>query len=408
MHQLLSQDQEEMDLTKQLGCISHAYSRRGFALSLQIGRLFTILLTTIVSAGCASSNSTNSSSSSILDALVKSSPYEAAKETQLLELGPEAQSWLKAKFAHTRKPTKKTLRVLAKAFSPDGDLGLQYDHLGIYTANETFLRKAGNCLSFTHLFVAMGRALGMDVWYREIMPLPETAKAGDFTVWYRHIIAYVEVDGQSFRVDFGGQTDTKRDLGITVSDAHAQAQHFSNLGAAAVINGHIEKAFRNLNRSLLIEPTLAYAWSNLGTAFIKHGAMHKAEMALKQSLELDPYDIGALRQLETFYKRTHQQHLAARYRTYVKNAQSIHPFGKYANGLASLASGDARAAIIDLKAAAKELPGLMRIKIYLSKAYLDAGQWQAARRTLRTALSMARSQEDVIELANLLRTATDN
>ncbi len=56
---------------------------------------------------------------------------------------------------------------LIYAMISDGTFGLEYDE-STRTAEETFHARHGNCLSFTNMFVAMAREVGIDASFQEI------------------------------------------------------------------------------------------------------------------------------------------------------------------------------------------------------------------------------------------------
>lgn len=333
---------------------------------------------------------------------IKVSHNKASPDKDILELGSEPRAWLKTNFPITKSPDLNTFKALVQAISPNGELGLKYEELGIYTANETWRHRSGNCLSFTNLFVAMGRALGMNVRYREVISFPEKNRKGEYLVSYRHIMAYVEIDGEKFHVDFGGDTYSDDSIGFIIEDSRAKAQHFSNLGAAALIDQREEDAIKYLFRALLIDQQLSYAWTNLGTLYLRRGNLARAEQALKTGLKFAPNNLGILRQLMRFYQHVGDKKLTKHYKTQLQLAQLNSPMAKYESGITALALGNTETAILKLRMAVKELPSIIRIRLYLSQAYLGAGQWRAARRTLRAAFSLAQSQADMMEITEVL------
>ena len=341
---------------------------------------------------------------SAYETLVARSPLGAADDTEVLVLTSDVRGWLDENIGLRSPANEETLRQLAKAFGPDGELELRYEDLGIYDASETFQNSAGNCLAFTHLFIAMSRELGIDARYQEVVQVPEWTRVGDYVIRSRHIIAYVEVGPLgSFHIDFGQRTYNDDSLAKLISDDRARAQHFNNLGASAMIKGRTEEAIRDFNRALIIDKNLAFVWANLGTVYLNIGELPKAEWALRESIRLDAFDIGALRKLVRLYNRVGDTELAEYFARRADWARFRNPFARYESGLAKLSAAQAEEAIEDLEASAQALPDLMPVHMHLGKAYHLVGRSRDARQAFRVALKLADSREARARLAMFLQ-----
>ena len=82
-------------------------------------------------------------------------------------LSDEMQQFLDL-YVSKRAGDDAKLRQLLRAIFHKGILGLEYDPFKTYTAGDTFYYQVGNCLSFTVMFVAMARKVGIDVYINEV------------------------------------------------------------------------------------------------------------------------------------------------------------------------------------------------------------------------------------------------
>lgn len=88
-------------------------------------------------------------------------------------------------------------KKLSNAIFPEEALGLKYNPLLTSTAMITFDVGAGNCLSFSYLFVAMAKEIGLDVQFQEIHILSEWNFTNDaIYVESRHINVRVNLYGK--------------------------------------------------------------------------------------------------------------------------------------------------------------------------------------------------------------------
>ena len=316
-------------------------------------------------------------------------------DADVLALPEAAKVWLETEFGPPGRPSADIVRRLAAAFSPGGSLALRYEELGAYTAAETFERRAGNCLAHAHLFIALARAWGIDASYREVLKPPQWNRRGSVMVWSRHVGAHIDTRRHgTFHVDFAGLAQPGLGWGRRISDDLARAQHFNNLGAAALISGRLDEGLRAFRRALLIDASLPYVWSNLGLAHQRAGRAPVAEWSWRRAVELDRYHFPALNALESFYRRTREAELAAAFAELAKEARWGNPFTQYELGIAALKKGNARAAIIHLRSAADNLPKQLPVQLELARAYFAAEKYREAKGVLETATALALTRDD--------------
>ena len=320
---------------------------------------------------------------------------DAAPDVDVLAVPPAAARWLETEFELDAEPTIETVRRLAAAFDKDGSLALRYEPLGATTATETFERRAGNCLAYAHLFIALARALGVDAGYREVLQAPEWQRHGGVAVRSHHIGAHGDIQRYgTFHADFAGQAASGIGWGRRISDDRARAQHFNNLGAIAFIEGDVDLAIRRYRRALRLEPSLPYVWSNLGLAHSRQDDLPKAEWALREAVRLDAHHYPALEGLRDYYERAGHPALAAAYRQRAADAQWQNPFARYDAGVAALNAGEYAKAIVHLESATESLSDQVIVFIHLGRAYFLAERLRKSRQALTRAGELANTRED--------------
>jgi Flp pilus assembly protein TadD len=327
-------------------------------------------------------------------ALIESSEVPPAPDEDVLALPPEADALLAQTLEGEPTPQQR-VRALAHLFERDGALGLRYELLTTGTAAETFERRAGSCLAFTHLFVALARRAGIDARYREVVTVPQWERAGDYVVVNRHVIAYGEIPRfGTYTVDFGVLSPEERRFGRGIDDARARAQHFNNRGASALADGDGVAAVAYFNRALRIDPSLAYVWSNLGTAYLRLDDRTRAEIALRHAQSLSPYDVTPLNQLARLYQLQGEDALAREYLERAGSARLRNPYVLFQEGIAARNDGELERAIDLLRRAVRTQPDEVQFLIELGATYGLSGRYDRARHAFVRAGGLVVTEEE--------------
>ena len=102
-----------------------------------------------------------------------------APEVDFLALNDEMRQFLDKHVGHLDDPTQRLNHLVHVIFS-EKLLNLEYDNSRTRTAIETFQSKNGNCISFTAMFVAMARYLGIDAQFQEVTNFPDLEQIGEY------------------------------------------------------------------------------------------------------------------------------------------------------------------------------------------------------------------------------------
>lgn len=196
-----------------------------------------------------------------------------------------------------------------------------YDAGLTLSANQTFKRKRGNCLSYTHLFIALAREAGLDARY-ELVKAPPLYSVSDgileHQVHIRSRVMWPSEFGRSVVSSFGplhgiartlaaprinleryisvdfNERDIKGYEGTIVSDDFALSLHFANNAVEYWKRREESKAFRYMVEAIRLAPRYADHWVNLATFYTRRGLSNEALLINRYALSLNPHHVIAL------------------------------------------------------------------------------------------------------------------
>ena len=220
----------------------------------------------------------------------------------MLKLTPGMRHFLDTYVRPSRGRSKKVQNLLAAIINP-GVLGLQYGETHTRTAAQAFQSLGANCLSFSNLYIALAREVGLKAKYQEVMLPPEEDLQGLSLILRRHV--NVIVDGSRGRrhvIDFNPfQQDANSVDAKGLTDEQAFAQYYNNIAMEHMAAGHYKEAYLYLRKAMELERNGAYLWSNMGVLLSRIKQFNYAEAAMLIAVQLKPSERAALTNLATFY-----------------------------------------------------------------------------------------------------------
>lgn len=265
------------------------------------------------------------------------SPVGAAEVPDVvpLEVTPAMREFLKSHGVTPQASKVTRLRKLLRSLIVSGYYEAAYDANLSLTAAETFDRKAGNCLAYTNLFVALAREVGLGVSY-QVVEVPPSFDARDGTlVRNRHVNVLVDqgmpgsYGRQDTTVDFN-RTDARDFPARSVTDGFARSLYYGNLSVDAWARGERRQAFAYNLKALLINPRNPDFWSNLGSFYSRAERHELALTAYAKALEHDdrhrPAIAGSARSFAALGRRDESR----RYANRVESARRRNPYYHFA------------------------------------------------------------------------------
>lgn len=326
--------------------------------------------------------------------LLNNSPLVAGAElpdlsqVNVLELSPEMKDFLDRWVGRPHSEHSR-LQGLLYAVMGDGTFELVYDD-STRTAQQTFDNQRGNCLSFTNMFLAMSRYLGLDTNFQEVMVPPDWSVKDQTYVLSRHINVHVDMDlGPDKVVDFNMYNfRTRYDMKI-VSDQRGRAHYYNNIGVEHMLEGDTLLAFANFREGLREDVSFSPGWVNLGTLYNRASYPQHAEVAFLKALDVDKNDLVAMNNLAALYEQQGRSELAAQYQRRLESHQMQNPYYRYLLARTAFDEGDYTTAIDHLKFAVRKNSHDDSFYFLMSLSYFNSGDKQAAQKWMKKAEEVA-------------------
>jgi tetratricopeptide (TPR) repeat protein len=326
--------------------------------------------------------------------LLRADPVPGAAElaelpdAPVLELDADMRAFV---AAHVNRGAGRELRVrqLLRAVIGEQRLGIRYDER-TFTAGETFRARQANCLSFTNLFIVLGRAAGLEVSFQEVEVPPDWTRDGDMLVLNRHINALVKHPAAQDQVvdfnmaDFRAAYDRR-----AVSDSRGLAHYYSNLAAERMQAGDTLGALARLRKAAAADAAFPALWVNLGTLYLRSGATAHAAAAWQHALALDPRETVAMSNLERLARERGDLVLAGRLQARIRQHRMANPYYRHHLAKLAYAAGDYRSAIGHLRYAVHRNEHEELFLALLGLSYLQQGRTRQAAQWLGRAADVA-------------------
>jgi Flp pilus assembly protein TadD len=335
-----------------------------------------------------------------------------AAEEEVLALSPEMREFLDRHVDRKASPNLR-LHQLALAIINGETFGVRYDDT-TRTASETYALRQGNCLSFSNLFVAMARDVGLNVQFQEVDVPPDWTFDNDTFVLNRHVNVCVNLGPAGVRVVDFNMEDFKTTYEMRkISDARAVAHYYNNVGVARMQAGDTATALACFRKAILDSAReFSPAWTNLGTLYLRNGHPAHAEAAFIQALKVNDSDSVAMSDLARLYEKLGERERAAAYQRRVVSHRWRNPYYRYQLARQAYQEREYDAAVGHLKYAIRKRPQEDSFYFLLGLSYLKKGDDRAARRWLARAEEVAATDALKRRYSNkadaLLRTSGDN
>jgi Flp pilus assembly protein TadD len=324
--------------------------------------------------------------------LVSGTLPKVVSSDEILELSPEMKRFVDDHIRDRRGSSEK-LRLLIFAVMGEGTFRLIYDET-TRTAAQTFDYRRGNCRSFTNMFIAMARYVGLEAEYQEVDVPPDWAQSGQFLLLNKHVNVVVDVHDGHRIIDFN-MYDPRMDYGTwAISDERARAHFYNNLGVEQMLDANTPQALSHFVEALGEDDSFAPAWINLGILYRREGHPAYAEAALLEALQIEPENLVAMSNLANLYEEQGLQESAARYRERVQSHRMRNPYYRYSLANEAFADGDYRASIAHLKYALRHQEYDPRFYSLMSMNYLMMGDRDESTKWMKKAEEVAMDREE--------------
>lgn len=252
--------------------------------------------------------------------LGQSVTQEQLPDVDLFALTPAMKSFAEQAVGKRKSPDAKAeaIHYALLESTAAGGRGISYSADLTTTGAEAFEQRQANCLSYTLLYVAMARHVGLKAEVNEVM-LPPTwnmSRANSY-LFMRHINAKVMmpkslisfsllrqgrvIDVGDIVVDLELRRFRNRYKQELIDEDHTAAQFYNNRGMELSTLGDQRGAFLHLRKSLEMVDDASYIWGNLGTFYRRQGFLVEAEAVYLHGLSINPNDFTIMHNLSALY-----------------------------------------------------------------------------------------------------------
>jgi Flp pilus assembly protein TadD len=366
--------------------------------SLWLGTLLVSVVA--LASGCASSGLGSLDSSSITpDELLAGAPLRVSQsaeqlvaEEDVLSVNEEMREFLDSHVDAKANSHLKLVQLGYSIFNSDA-FGLKYDDRS-RTAAESFNLRSGNCLSFSNMFVAMARYVGLTAQFQEVDIPPDWGLEDETFVLNRHVNVLVDLGAFGEHVVDFNIMDFKVSYGRRkISDSRARAHYYNNKGVERMLAGDTASALAFFRRAVtVVDHQFSPAWANLGTLYLRKKLPDHAEAAYLQAMKVDQYNYVAMSNLAGLYQQHGELEKAAYYRGKVRFHRNRNPYYRYYLARDAFFERDYDTAVGHLKYAIRKRSKEDQFYFLLGLVYLQKGDEQKARRWLTKAEKMAATE----------------
>lgn len=285
------------------------------------------------------------------------------------------------------------LYELIYAIITEGSFGLEYDGI-TRTAQETFQSRLGNCLSFTNLFVAMAREVGIEVAYQEVSVPPIWSQVADTYVLSQHVNVVIDMGAMGSKVvDFNIEDYRSEYDRHLISDERALAHYYSNIGIEQLQEDNPLEALRYFRKAIATDDEFAPVWNNLGALYSRADNFEYAEAAYLQALKVNPQELAAMSNLGQLYEYRGQVALADWFNKQSDRHRMHNPYYRYQLAQKAFVAEDYKTAIRHLKYSVRKQKDDDTFYALLGLSYLRQGNEASARRWLQRAEQLTRDDD---------------
>jgi Flp pilus assembly protein TadD len=269
----------------------------------------------------------------------------------LFAITPEMENFAKRAVRHSESyfDKVKDLHVALLSTADAGGHGVIYNAYVTEVPITTFEQRRANCLSFTLLYVALARAVGLKAYVNEVeIPPTWDLRNKKDMVFLRHVNVKVPILGDTTNIL--RHDDVVIDLEMNryrasytqheIDDSAAAAQFYSNRAMEYLENNNFVDSFLSLRKSISLNDQQSYVWSNLGALYGRKKLWREAELAYLHGLELNPEDLTVMNNLSYLYYQTGNKDQAQKFSRLAQRYRESNPFFQYNLALSAFDHGD--------------------------------------------------------------------
>ena len=310
-------------------------------------------------------------------------------DDDILRVSPEMDEFLERYVVNVADPRTR-LSLILDAVSKNGALGFDYDASLTLNASDAFDKRAGNCISYANLIVALSRRVGLNAHYQEVVSERDWSNRENALLLIKHINVVIESNQRnSMLVDIGGPNFGPMVRNRTVTDSYAKALYLNNLGVELMLNNELPAAYAYFDKAIEVEPMVIDSWINVGVAFGRNNQLNDAKMAFQTALEIDQSEYSAMSNLYEVYIAQEDLEAAEQLRAQVEKHRQKNPYYLLRMSDEALLNQQFDESISLLRRAIRKKDDDHELHFALAKTQYLSGETRAAEHSLERARELA-------------------
>jgi tetratricopeptide (TPR) repeat protein len=294
------------------------------------------------------------------------------------------------------KPADRLENLQRYLFDPE-KFFFDYEDRVTLTAAEAFERGGGNCVSFTNMFIAMGRAVGIPVQAALAYGPEGSQRVDDLVVVDSHVVAAYRHSAGKAIYDFQQQRERALVGYELLDDYWLMAIYLNNHAVELILDERIEEAQVFIKDALRLAPDFVDAYNNLGVSFRRLGQIDKALDAYLLALRLEPGNRSIQNNLRPLFALMSEDRNAGIDRASMSEFDRL-----LADGDVELSHGAVVNAKKLYKRAIELEPDRPEPHVSIARAQLYRGQLRDARKSLSRALELDPDNHEARRLQDAL------
>lgn len=300
------------------------------------------------------------------------------------------------------------LRYLHRYLNDAGYVNFQYLPSRSLTARQAFRERRGDCIAYTHLFLALARQLGIHAYFVHVKQVKNYYERAGWSFVSSHVAVGAGRGPDAIVFDFSHEiSDWWLSIYDTIDDSAALALFYNNVAVEQMVGGRRREAEQLFRFLLARAPTVPELYNNLGVLLNREGRHAEALDLLQAGLvrfpSYEPFFTNAL----TAARGAGRPDLVARYQKEGKSVEESDPFFLFAKGVSFYQDASFDLAASELARAHDAKQDSPVILAWLARAYFAADRrepgLQAFRRLQETAPPGTRLVQDLQQQFPFLR-----
>lgn len=396
-----------------------------------LSRLFAATSTSLLCISCTAIFNPNQDpvtkvSDYLLDDALGASLNEVEEPEYFLELPDSYKAELDRIMLPRQSEFERYSALRAWAFEQIE--GYQFEITETYSLGELNTNRRINCLSFSVMFVAAARHVGVPADFQLVYAPPYWDVDNKTWINNQHIdvtgvIKRKPSDADSFpklnssRIYYAGGLSYTYSAAVESSssfryvvdinpaivsmplkrerldDRQVLSLYYNNKGMARLLVGDLDEAYAYTKKALITDSRSAPAWNNLGVIFSRLGELEYAENAFLKAIEMNSDANSARSNIANTYRRQGEYELAAEMESRVARFRDDNPYYHQSLAAQSLNDSDYEQAIIHLDDAVARKHNELAFYHELAIAHQKLGNDDEVVQNLRKARRHARGAQ---------------